>query len=166
MVKSFLVASLVFPVTVLLAPYAVYADIVTLYIPEASPVAISADVLGTDGAGRTTWRISPGQPSGTLPVVDFPAATIVEGPNDFHAVEEVDGITGIEDCTIKDGVAVCTGVLSASGTAVAAVATETVAEHAFAVQVTGIPKNGAGSVVGSSLGVAAAFMGVVYCLAF
>ena len=33
---------------------------------------------------------------------------MVEGPNDVHAVEEVNGFAGIEDCTIKDGVAVCT----------------------------------------------------------
>ena len=54
---------------------AVNAAVVTIYVPDTSPVAMSADVLGTDGAGRTTWRLSPGQPSGTLSVVDFPVGT-------------------------------------------------------------------------------------------
>ena len=92
---------------------------------------------------------------------------MVEGPNDVHAVEEVKGLAGIEDCTIKDGVAVCTGQLSVSGTATpVTTSTETVTAAAFAVQVTGIPKNGAVGAGGSSLAVAAMLMGVVYCLVF
>ena len=59
----------------LAAADAVNAAVVTLYVPDTPPVAMSADVLGTDGAGRTTWRLSPGQPSGTLSVVDFPVGT-------------------------------------------------------------------------------------------
>ena len=41
-------------------------------------MALSADVLGTDDAGHTTWRLSPGQASGTLTAVsDFPTGTWV-----------------------------------------------------------------------------------------
>ena len=57
-----------------------HADVVTLYLPDTSPAAFSADVLGTDGAGRTTWRLSPGQPSGTLPVINFPVGTYTRSP--------------------------------------------------------------------------------------
>ena len=92
---------------------------------------------------------------------------MVEGPNDVHAVEEVKGLAGIEDCTIKDGVAVCTGLLSASGTATAVTtSTETVTAAAFAVQITDVPKNGAAKGAGSSLGAAAVLMGIVYSLMF
>lgn len=91
--------------------------------------------------------------------------TLVEGPDSAHVKEAQDGAEELLDCGIKDGVAVCTVVLSASGTATTlAVTTETMSDKALAVQVTGIPKNGAGKVAGSSLGVAGVIMGVVYAL--
>ncbi|RPD76990.1 hypothetical protein L226DRAFT_521655 [Lentinus tigrinus ALCF2SS1-7] len=145
----------VLSVPLLLAPYAVKADIVSLYIPDTPAAAISADVLGVEG-GVTTWRLSPGQPSGTLSSADFPAATLVEGPNEVHAFAQQDGIAGQIDCGIKDGVAVCTAVLSADGT------TRTL--PATTETVTGIPKNAASRVAGSSLGVVAVMMGVAYLI--
>lgn len=73
----------------------------------------------------------------------------------------------MEDCGIKDGVAVCTAVLSASGSVVTqTIATETVSGKAFEVQVTGIPQNGASSIARSSLGVLVMVMGVVLGLMF
>ncbi|KAI0696406.1 hypothetical protein C8T65DRAFT_698428 [Cerioporus squamosus] len=144
MISKTLVACLSLPL--LLAPYVVNADVVSLYIPDTPGVAISADVLGTDGS-QTTWRISPGQPSGTLSGLPFPVATLAEGPDSVHAIEDEDGVHGQVDCGIKDGMADCTAVISASGTATTfALSTET-------VQVTGIPKNGASGMVGSTLGV-------------
>lgn len=47
----------------------------SLYIPGAKPDAISADVLGTDDSGHTTWRLQPGVPSGTFTDADRAAFT-------------------------------------------------------------------------------------------
>ncbi|KAI0696405.1 hypothetical protein C8T65DRAFT_36521 [Cerioporus squamosus] len=164
MTSKSLVACLSWPL--LLALYVVNADVVSLYIPDTPVIAISADVLGTDGS-QTTWRISPGQPSGTLSVIPFPAITLVEGPDAAHVIEEQEGIPGQIDCGIKDGVAICTALLSASGTVTTlAVTTETVSDKAFEVQVTGIPKNGASRMAGLSMGVGGVVMGAVYGLMF
>ncbi len=63
--------------------------------------------------------------------------------------------------------AVCTPVLSVSGTATTLpLYTETVSGKAFAVQVTHIPKNGASRMANSGLGAAGVVMGVVYGLVF
>ncbi|RDX43654.1 hypothetical protein OH76DRAFT_1185810 [Lentinus brumalis] len=164
MFSKSLVACLSLPL--LLAPYVVNADIVSLYIPDTPGLAMSADILGVDGS-QTTWRLSPGQPSGTLSITDFPVATMVEGPDSVHFVEDGDGIHAQADCGIKNGVAVCTAVLSGSAVvATLPVTTETVSEKAFAVQVTGIPKNGASRIAGSSLGVAGVVAGVMYGVMF
>ncbi len=52
----------------------VNADIVSLFVPDTPGLAVSADILGVDGS-QTTWRLSPGQPSGTLSITDFPVGT-------------------------------------------------------------------------------------------
>ena len=147
---------------------------------------MSADILGTDDAGRTTWRLSPGQPSGTLSVVDFPVgkhslrtntlsrltiinlfgtATLVEGPNDVHSFQDKGDFVVSDDCTIKDGVAACSALVSSSAGIETILSTETVSAKAFEVQVTGIPKNSASRMVGSaSLAVPVLVMGVAYSL--
>ncbi|RDX43642.1 hypothetical protein OH76DRAFT_1487677 [Lentinus brumalis] len=166
MISKPFVACLSLAVPLLLAPYVVKADVVSLYLPDTEPVAMSADILGVDGS-HTTWRLSPGQASGTLSSADFPAATLVEGPDFVHVVEDVEGARAQADCGIKDGVAVCTPVLSVSGTATTLpLYTETVSGKAFAVQVTHIPKNGASRMANSGLGAAGVVMGVVYGLMF
>ena len=63
-------------------------------------------------------------------------ATLVEGPSDAHVVEALSGTIGTlyDDCSIKDGTAVCTAIISATDTIVTlAVTTETV--QPFEVQV-------------------------------
>ncbi|KAI0742664.1 hypothetical protein C8Q80DRAFT_921129 [Daedaleopsis nitida] len=103
----------------LLFSYTVNAAVVSLFIPDTDPAAITADILGTDAEGRTTWRLAPGQPSGTLRPPPTPVtATMVAGPKDVHVVEYVPdfGATFYDDCVITEGTAaICTVVLSSAG---------------------------------------------------
>ncbi|RDX43656.1 hypothetical protein OH76DRAFT_1185839 [Lentinus brumalis] len=119
----------------LLVPYAANAAVVSLFIPDAQPGHVTANFLGTDSAGHTTWAIGNGQPSDS--VTATPIATMVAGPSDLHLVEDVQSaIGGIlhDDCGIKDGVAVCTIVLSGSAS-VRTVGIKTESASAFEVPV-------------------------------
>ncbi|KAF9469414.1 hypothetical protein BDZ94DRAFT_1303886 [Collybia nuda] len=95
----------------------------SLYIPGFDPQPISADILGVDAQGRTTWALHQGARTGTFDDSGFiGTATLVEGPNDvsftFAAPEFTMGI----GCSLSGDVAVCS-----TGTgAEAAVATETI----------------------------------------
>ncbi|KAI0695284.1 hypothetical protein C8T65DRAFT_47576 [Cerioporus squamosus] len=118
----------------LFAPHAANAAVVSLFIPDAQPSEVTAEFLGTDSAGHTTWAIGNGQPSDTITAA--PIATMVAGPTDLHLVEDVSALGGIlhDDCGIKDGVAVCTIVLSSSAS-VRTVGIKTESASAFAVPV-------------------------------
>ncbi|KAI0744776.1 hypothetical protein C8Q76DRAFT_12601 [Earliella scabrosa] len=128
------------------APYAANAAVVPLFIPDSRPVAVSADFLGTDAEGHTTWRLAPGEASGTLSPASMPTATIVTGPKDIHLVEDVPelGATLLDDCVIADsdseggGVAVCTVRLSSAG-GVETVGVRTQSVRPFEVQVASVP---------------------------
>ncbi|KAI1782958.1 hypothetical protein LXA43DRAFT_1068112 [Ganoderma leucocontextum] len=108
-VKSFASFALL---TSLCAPY-VSGAVVSLYIPEnvgGPGVPITADPIGTDNSGHTTWRIGLGAPSGTFTNVDsaFGAvtATLVEGSTDAHAFANIGGATSVrEDCVIATATA-------------------------------------------------------------
>ena len=81
----------------------------------------------------------------------------------MHAVAEQNGVAAIQDCTIDDGVAVCTGVRSAAGSmSTVAVTTETVSQKALPVQVTGVPgaENGAVAVGFGAVGLGVGRHGV------
>ena len=143
------------------------AAAVSLFIPGVPEQAITADVLGTDSEGRTTWRLAQGTPSGTLspagpaftgecsrsmyqeaayllaPVLT-PAvtATMVAGPKDVHFVEPDDlglNVTINEDCGIDDDgkVAVCT--VSASGASKVGTFTTSVVPFEVQVGATTVP---------------------------
>ncbi|KAG5718968.1 hypothetical protein E4T56_gene103, partial [Termitomyces sp. T112] len=55
----------------------------SLYIPGFDPQPISADILGVDAQGRTTWALHQGALTDTFEEGSFPGtATLVEGTND------------------------------------------------------------------------------------
>ncbi|KAI0752158.1 hypothetical protein C8Q74DRAFT_1373938 [Fomes fomentarius] len=135
----------------LLAPYAANAAVISLYIPGAKPDVISANVLGTDDNGHTTWRLQPGVPSGTFTDADSAAftATMVAGPTDAHIVRD-DPVAGHlqNDCAVSDGLAACTIIVSDANGVMTAFATETV--HPFEVQVVTLPPVGTAQTQGGS----------------
>ncbi|KAM5538845.1 hypothetical protein V8D89_007567 [Ganoderma adspersum] len=103
-VKSFASLALL---TLLWAPYAA-AGIVSLYIPEnvaGEGVPITADPIGTDNTGHTTWRLGVGASSGTFTNVQSArtsvVATLVEGSTDVQAFANLGGATSAhENCAI------------------------------------------------------------------
>ena len=57
------------------ANVAVDAAVVSLFLPQADGLALSAEPVGTDALGHTTWIVGPGVVSGTLtppPLTPFP----------------------------------------------------------------------------------------------
>jgi len=88
----------------------------SLYIPGFDPQPLSADILGTDAQGRTTWAIHAGTPTGTFIGADdvFPGtATLVEGPNDaFFTYADVVSIGA--RCSLSGNVAACSATESGS----------------------------------------------------
>ncbi|EJF59242.1 hypothetical protein DICSQDRAFT_172225 [Dichomitus squalens LYAD-421 SS1] len=83
----------------------VHAAVVSLYIPSnvfGEGVPLTADPIGVDASGHTTWVLATGSPSGTftatLPSVTWLNVTLVEGPTDAHvAATESDAVIR-EDC--------------------------------------------------------------------
>lgn len=62
---------------------AVDAAIVSLFIPQADGLAFSAEPVGTDAQGHTTWILGPGVVSGTLtppPLTPFPTGAPLPRP--------------------------------------------------------------------------------------
>jgi len=103
----------------------------SLFIPGFDPQPLSADILGVDVQGRTTWALHAGSPTDTFSNAEFiGTATLVEGPNDAsltYVAPAAQFTIGI-DCTLSDTLAVC----SATSGGTVATATETVTR--FAVQ--------------------------------
>ena len=86
----------------------------SLFLPGFDPQPLSADILGTDAEGRTTWAIHAGAKTGTFDDASFPGtATLVEGPNDASFTYAQAGVftTGIA-CSLSGNTAVCSGVES------------------------------------------------------
>ncbi|TCD64257.1 hypothetical protein EIP91_004326 [Steccherinum ochraceum] len=107
----------------------------SLYIPSFDPQPVSAEAIGVDASGHTTWLIAPGQPSGSLTdEADFiGTATMVAGPNDAEIVLSNDFEYVSESCTISNSLANCVVVATAQGI----ISTTTLQETAspFPVQV-------------------------------
>ncbi|PIL26067.1 hypothetical protein GSI_11821 [Ganoderma sinense ZZ0214-1] len=91
----------------LCAPYAA-GGIVSLYIPNnvaGDGLPLTADPIGTDNTGHTTWRLGVGASSGTYTDLQFAqtsvVATLVEGPTDVQVFANVGGATSAhESCAI------------------------------------------------------------------
>ncbi|KAF7337903.1 hypothetical protein MVEN_02013500 [Mycena venus] len=124
----------------------------TIIVPFGDPQAISADILGVDSKGRTTWQLRQGAYTGTWtdPQGSFPGtATLVEGADYAsytYAVKDGEGdfmVAG--ECSIGAGnVEVCVGVQSA-GTEIGTVTeTDTVTPFGVQVAATGVPAGGSG----------------------
>jgi len=85
----------------------VLAD-VNLYIPGTDEQPISAELLGTDPNGETTWKLLPGKPTGTWTQSGFPlTATLVSGPSDAVLRYTDDPISVSYSCAINGGNANC-----------------------------------------------------------
>ncbi|KAJ7766689.1 hypothetical protein B0H16DRAFT_1522228 [Mycena metata] len=111
----------------------------SVIVPFADPQPISADILGVDGQGRTTWQLHQGAFTGTWtdPQGSFPGtATLVEGADYAsytYSVSDPEGFVLGGECSIGAGVAVC--VAAESGQDGAATATETDSVTAFGLQI-------------------------------
>ncbi|KAK7038194.1 hypothetical protein R3P38DRAFT_2904942 [Favolaschia claudopus] len=119
----------------------------TIIVPFADPQAISADILGVDSKGRTTWQLRQGAYTGTWtdPQGSFPGtATLVEGADyaSFtYVVKDSEGDFAVAgECTYQDGnVQICTVARSVGTEAGTAVETDTVTPFGVQVAATGAP---------------------------
>ncbi|KAG5335212.1 hypothetical protein J132_09646 [Termitomyces sp. J132] len=87
----------------------------SLYIPGFDPQPISADILGVDAQGRTTWALHQGALTDTFEEGSFPGtATLVEGTNDVSMTYVAPSglFTMGTECTLSDGLAICSATVS------------------------------------------------------
>jgi len=97
--------------TFLLFTRRVLAD-VSLYIPGTTEQPIKAEPLGTGPNGVTTWKLSPGEPTGTWTESGDPlTATLVSGPSNAVLQYTDDPISVTYSCAINGGNANCNAVL-------------------------------------------------------
>ncbi|PIL26063.1 hypothetical protein GSI_11817 [Ganoderma sinense ZZ0214-1] len=79
----------------LLSVSCVSANPVSLFLPGAEgDEAFTADLLGTDSTGHTTWRIGVGSASGSFTATGdgaaaYPSVTLVEGSSDIHIIQAI-----------------------------------------------------------------------------
>ncbi|PIL26054.1 hypothetical protein GSI_11808 [Ganoderma sinense ZZ0214-1] len=92
-----------------------FGAVVSLYIPDASDTPYTADPIGTDKSGHTTWRLGVGASSGTLTATQtISSFTMVAGATDLHVFAAGEGGTsGRVDCAMATHTA-SGGVVSAS----------------------------------------------------
>ncbi|KAG5644044.1 hypothetical protein DXG03_009196 [Asterophora parasitica] len=114
----------------------------SLFIPGFDPQPISADILGVDGQGRTTWALHQGAVTNSAQEGSFPGtgksnnlvgplATLVEGANDvsFTYVPPNNAFTLGQQCSLSGGLAICSATISGQ------VVTETETANPILVQV-------------------------------
>ncbi|KAF4576360.1 hypothetical protein EYR40_000598 [Pleurotus pulmonarius] len=132
----------------------------SLFIPGFDPQPLSADAIGVDGEGRTTWALQAGQATDPADIGIPPSATItyVAGPSNVGYTMVFTGdsgspITVAYDCSLSGNEAVC------SAEAGGETATATLTQDPFLVQVgttlaanapTSAPVAGSSSPAGSS----------------
>ncbi|KAI0053937.1 hypothetical protein FA95DRAFT_1673843 [Auriscalpium vulgare] len=112
-----------------------YTSQFELYIPGFDPQPLTVSELGVDGAGRTSWLVAPAATASPDDVGIPGPITLVEGPSDAAYTISAGDDTIVDNCTIKDGIAICT--VSAGGTV--ELQTETVSPFSVA----GGPTSGA-----------------------
>ncbi|KAF9793246.1 hypothetical protein BJ322DRAFT_114057 [Thelephora terrestris] len=92
----------------------------SLYIPGYEDEPVSVTVLGVGSDGRTTWRIEPGTPTGTVsPVVFIPTvwSTMVQGPSDAVLYASLPDQVGLTvSCALSSGEANCVGRIDENDT--------------------------------------------------
>lgn len=87
----------------------------SLFIPGFDPQPISADILGVDAQGRTTWALHQGAMTGTFSEGGIPGtATLVEGANDvsFTYVPPDGSFTMGRECSLSGNLAICSATVS------------------------------------------------------
>jgi len=105
-----------FPLTCLVLFTASALAQTSLYIPGFDPQPISADILGVDSQGRTSWALHPGTQTDTAEDPGFVGtATLVEGPTDVSFTYAYSGLTIGLECSLSSDLAICS---STSGTVV------------------------------------------------
>ncbi|KAJ7685660.1 hypothetical protein DFH06DRAFT_1159083 [Mycena polygramma] len=127
----------------------------SVIVPFADPQPISADILGVDAQGRTTWQLHQGAFTGTWtdPQGSFPGtATLVEGADyasytySVAAPEGTFVLGGV--CSLNAGVQICVDVVDASDAGGLVTATQTQTAVPFGLEIgagaTGAPSAGSG----------------------
>ncbi|PIL26066.1 hypothetical protein GSI_11820 [Ganoderma sinense ZZ0214-1] len=159
--------------TALYVPHA-SAAVLSLYLPPGvgtNNVPITADPIGVDKSGHTTWRWGVGASSGTLTATSAlpeTSATLVEGATDFQVIAVANATSVGVNCAL--------GTATASGGVVAASCVELVGDASatstfaspstsltpVAVQVAdNLKTNGAGSLQMSVGGVALSALAIL-----
>ncbi|KAM5538850.1 hypothetical protein V8D89_007572 [Ganoderma adspersum] len=141
----------------------VAANPVSLFIPGGEgDEPFTADLLGTDSTGHTTWRIGIGSASGSFTATDgagaYPSVTLVEGSSDIHIIQAIptSGATdpnlptqAEQDCVYSTaagaqaGSAVCTIRLEAANETTTMV--QTISGNLIEVQMAATVTGGGGS---------------------
>ncbi|KAJ3922344.1 hypothetical protein F5877DRAFT_64180 [Lentinula edodes] len=109
----------------------VIAQSTSLYIPGFDPQPISANIVGVDSNGRTTWDLLPGSVTDDSEGGFIGTVTLVEGSDGAHLTyaDASLSLTLGYDCTFSSGQAICSGVENDEGITF----TETEAISSFAV---------------------------------
>ncbi|KAJ3930411.1 MAG: hypothetical protein NXY57DRAFT_962724 [Lentinula lateritia] len=109
----------------------VIAQSTSLYIPGFDPQPISANIVGVDSNGRTTWDLIPGSVTDDSEGGFIGTVTLVEGSDGAHLTyaDASLSLTLGYDCTFSSGQAICSGVENDEGITF----TETEAISSFAV---------------------------------
>ncbi|KAJ4487857.1 hypothetical protein J3R30DRAFT_3400513 [Lentinula aciculospora] len=90
----------------------VIAQSTSLYIPGFDPQPISADIVGVDSSGYTTWDLHPGSVTDDTDGGFVGTVTLVEGSDGAH-LTFADAALSLSlgyDCTFASGQAICSGV--------------------------------------------------------
>jgi len=121
----------------------VVAQSTSLFIPGFDPQPISADVVGVDAGGSTTWALQPGSVTADEDQSFEGTVTLVEGADGAQLTYADDALslTLGYDCTFSSGVALCSG--AADGTAFTE--TETVSSFAVALGTASAPASATNS---------------------
>ncbi|KAI1782917.1 hypothetical protein LXA43DRAFT_385205 [Ganoderma leucocontextum] len=141
----------------------VFANPVSLFLPGAEgDEPFTADLLGTDSTGHTTWRLGIGSASGSFTATDgagaYPSLTLIEGSSDMHIIQAIptSGATDTnlptqaeQNCVFSTavgtqaGVAICTILLEAADDTTTMV--QTISGNLVEVQVAATVTGGGGS---------------------
>jgi len=99
----------------LFKPFVVVAD-TSLYIPGFNEQPVSVTNIGVDSNGRTTWRIEPGKPTGTVEPIPYTVtATMIQGPSDAVVHASFPQIEVSLSCALNSGTADCIGQVQQPG---------------------------------------------------
>ncbi|KAJ3989423.1 hypothetical protein F5890DRAFT_1252343 [Lentinula detonsa] len=110
----------------------IVAQSTSLYIPGFDDQPISADIVGVDSSGHTTWDLQPGSVTDDSDGGFVGTVTLVEGADGAHLTyaDASLSLTLGYDCTFSSGQAICSG---ADNDGVTFTETETISSFAVAL---------------------------------